>query len=724
MLNRFIDGFRRLNQPPPPEDSVGLRVSVALTVMIAVGAVVSQSIVTGIAPFIGFVGIPLGFWFSWVRRRQDNWWVKLILTGLLLVAFGVFISSILRTGLTSVTDTQQPLAVLFIWVQVMHAFDVPGRRDLFFSLAAAVAMIAVGGVSALGADYGLFVISFAAAAAVALLFARRAEIRDLIEVDGGTRAHMLSNSSGRRGSRSAVSGAVSALALVMSILLLGLAIYTFMPRFRAGRVLNLPFSVKAQSSLSSDGEEIENPGISEGGESGGTRVDGGYFGFSNRMDLSVRGRPSDDVVMRVRADRPALWRGLAYSKYTGRTWVAEDTDVKKIETPPPFSIPGTRPSGVPVEDLIQTFYVEADQPNLVFGASRPRIVYFPAPSIRFDSNGSIRTPVSIDQGTVYSVVSERPKVTNDDLALASGPVDLRGAAGFLEVPESVPQRVRDLAFAITAGATTTDEKVRAIEGWLHSNTEYTLDIPPLPAGADTVDQFLFVDRKGFCEQIATAESILLRIVGVPSRLVAGYTEGNHGLFSGIYEVRGSDAHSWTEVLYPQLGWIESDPTIVVPRAGQAPSQAGEFLSWIRGHTPSWVRAPFRMVGAFFSGLLRLSPVSVAIALVLISTAYVYFILRRRRRRPPRGTWSEEVMRRVDEAAEPIGFGRRSFQTTSEFTVAVRAGPLIGRPEADLLRDVAAAVDRDAFGREPLPDDDRRATEKTADRVAGALANRG
>ncbi len=115
------------------------------------------------------------------------------------------------------------------------------------------------------------------------------------------------------------------------------------------------------------------------------------------------------------------------------------------------------------------------------------------------------------------------------------------------------------------------------------HTRYTLDIPPLPAGADAVEQFLFEDRRGFCEQIGTSLVVLLRSLGIPARLGVGYVSGERNPFTGLYEVRASDAHAWAEVWFPGVGWQIFDPTASVPLAGDsglagAGSGLGAFLS--------------------------------------------------------------------------------------------------------------------------------------------------
>lgn len=750
MFDRLVDAFRRVNRPPPPEPSIALRVAVATCVLIPLAAVARSDLLSAGVVWMGFIGIPVGLWFSWWRREREDWWIKLILTFLLVIVFANFISAIMRTGIASLAETQEPLAELFVWVQLLHSFDAKGRRDLSFSLAAAVAMIAIGGVVALEADYGIFIFSFMVAITSALYLNRRCELRDL--ANAGSRIAIRGN---RVGSASellqpnkGLAALRSALMLGLMVVILGVVIFVFMPRMRPGKTLNLPFSIKGQSTLASGGFRVENPGITEGGGSGKdeTSVNGGYFGFANNMDLGVRDRPTDEIVMRVRAERPAYWRGIAYSKYDGRRWIADEKALKRIEGDPPLTIPSTTGTITPIvsaDELIQTFYVEIEQPNLVFAAQYPSQVYFPAPGLRQDANASLRSPVSVEAGTVYSVISRRPRVStemlraSDDANRILSPARVgtdtvtpeetiaSRLAEYLEVPDSVPQRVRSLATSLTSGMSTTYQKVAAIEAWLSENTEYTLEIPPLPENADAVDQFLFEDRKGYCEQIATAETILLRLAGVPARVVTGYTQGRRGVLSGVFEVRGTDAHAWTEVYFPSFGWIEMDPTSHVPRAEENPSRFNEIYQWMRGAVgklPGWVRAPLRGLAGIFKNVWAILVV-IPLLSALLMTLVVRARLRARRRQElatASNSWHLDVLLRLSDAVSQWGLGRRETQTAAEFVHQIREGPLAEMPEAELLKHIAATIDMDAFSRQGIDNELRILVERELDRVLDAI----
>ncbi|MSR13974.1 MAG: DUF4129 domain-containing protein [Gammaproteobacteria bacterium] len=90
---------------------------------------------------------------------------------------------------------------------------------------------------------------------------------------------------------------------------------------------------------------------------------------------------------------------------------------------------------------------------------------------------------------------------------------------------------------------------------------YTLLPPALPG--DSVDQFLFETRAGFCEHFAASFTVLMRAAGIPARVVTGYQGGEYNPVSDYLLIRQRDAHAWAEVYLPHEGWVRVDPTSVV-----------------------------------------------------------------------------------------------------------------------------------------------------------------
>jgi hypothetical protein len=134
---------------------------------------------------------------------------------------------------------------------------------------------------------------------------------------------------------------------------------------------------------------------------------------------------------------------------------------------------------------------------------------------------------------------------------------------YLQLPENLSPRITELARNITTTAKTPYDMAVAITNYLRSTITYSATVDAPPDGTDPLVWFLFDSRKGFCNYYATAEVILLRSVGVPTRMVVGFAEGENEP-PNTYIVREKDAHAWPEVYFPGIGWVEFEPTSIQP----------------------------------------------------------------------------------------------------------------------------------------------------------------
>jgi transglutaminase-like putative cysteine protease len=131
--------------------------------------------------------------------------------------------------------------------------------------------------------------------------------------------------------------------------------------------------------------------------------------------------------------------------------------------------------------------------------------------------------------------------------------------GALRLPPDVNPRTRALAQQwLDEGATPRELVERARSMIREQQFAYTLR--PSILGRESVDDFLFNTREGYCEHYASAFSFLMRAAGVPSRVVIGYLGGERNPFGGYYVVRQADAHAWSEVWFEDEGWVRVDPT--------------------------------------------------------------------------------------------------------------------------------------------------------------------
>jgi hypothetical protein len=151
-------------------------------------------------------------------------------------------------------------------------------------------------------------------------------------------------------------------------------------------------------------------------------------------------------------------------------------------------------------------------------------------------------------------------VTEAELRAAPTEYPPEIAALYLQVPEGLPGRVRDLAAQIVAGVDNPYDRAVRLQDYLRANYVYTLDVPPPAEGRDAVDYFLFEAPGGFCSYYASALAVMLRTQGVAARVATGYAMGEYDRARRAYRVPASAAHAWVEVYFPGYGWVEFEPT--------------------------------------------------------------------------------------------------------------------------------------------------------------------
>ncbi|MGH9080119.1 MAG: DUF3488 domain-containing protein, partial [Acidimicrobiales bacterium] len=482
------------NRPGPAEHSVTFRVASAAAVIVALAACWSQqelsAVVAMAAMATTIVGNVLSYW-----RREHPW--KPVKPLLAACAVGGFVWFIITAGHTAtpgdIATVEAPLAVLFAWVLCTHAFDVPARRDVAYSLAGSAALMAVAAAQSVDLTLGIYVVFWAVCCVGGLL-------------------SMSQSMSGGRGIPWRTAGAATVAVLAVGALLLAL-----LPAPHVSTALVFPSSPGNSSAVDSASRLTDGAGSlpAHAASARGRTGVGGFLGFARSLDTGVRASLGDEVVMRVRASRPSFWVGQTYDKWDGQSWIqsadpAGGTGVDKLQFGSPFAIP-LAPDQVAnrADDTtdVQTFYLAQSGPNLVFHADDAQRVYIQSRYLFLTGDGTIVSATSMGAGTVYTVVSNDTTASAAELrqAAAAAPttevLKADQQARYLQLPHPYP-RVAALARQITIGSGTTGggagadtyDKVMAVEGWMAKHITYTTDIPPLASGADAVSSFLFGTR--------------------------------------------------------------------------------------------------------------------------------------------------------------------------------------------------------------------------------------
>ena len=180
---------------------------------------------------------------------------------------------------------------------------------------------------------------------------------------------------------------------------------------------------------------------------------------------------------------------------------------------------------------------------------------------------------NVHAGQTYTESVAQPNPTDDQLASAKPATSAsQGDTDELALPPDVPASVRSLVSGIVNGKDSAYAKARAISDYFHNPANgfgYSLQTKGGESSSDLVD---FLNAKvGYCQQYAAAAAVMMRIAGVPARVVLGYTHTAPNA-SGQFTVTTDDAHAWVEADFEGLGWIPFDPT---PLTG---SQAARAVS--------------------------------------------------------------------------------------------------------------------------------------------------
>jgi hypothetical protein len=161
--------------------------------------------------------------------------------------------------------------------------------------------------------------------------------------------------------------------------------------------------------------------------------------------------------------------------------------------------------------------------------------------------------------TVYEGVSDVSVPSPMTLDRLTVPMSHAIPERYLQLPQLLDPRIPELAHKLTDTEPSPYRRALAIQNYLRTKYGYTLQLPSQPT-ADPLADFLFRRRRGHCEYFASSMAVLLRTVGIPSRIITGFRGAQFNEVNSTYIVRASDAHSWVEAFIPGAGWTTFDPT--------------------------------------------------------------------------------------------------------------------------------------------------------------------
>jgi hypothetical protein len=460
---------------------------------------------------------------SWVIREQ---WTALLTLG--YVAFYLLDFFLISRGFLNAT------VHLVLFVMVVRLFSAQRDRDYYFLSVIAFLMVLS---SALLTVDSVFLLAFAVFMLMAVLSFILMEMRHVSSRTHAQSRGFAENDSNRPPMM--LSLAVASPVLVVCILLGAAGIFFLLPRASGGYL----------GAYAPAGEITT--------------------GFSDSVELGRIGeiQQSGAVVMHIQIDGDERgsfdlkWRGVSLSRFDGRTW--SNSRNMHVLFPEPeghygLFFPGDGTQQRAGRSIHYRVLMEPVGMNVFFLASTPVSLEGDYRHLAMDDGGAV---INLDSGrpvSRYEATSNLPPSEAAALRRAETIYPPYVRSTYLTLPV-LDHRIPQLAQQVTAAADNNYDKAVALEAYLRTHFVYTLQLPRT-VPQDPLATFLFERKQGHCEYFASSMAVMLRALGIPSRVVNGFRTGEFNDVTSQYVVRASNAHSWVEAYFPNYGWAAFDPT--------------------------------------------------------------------------------------------------------------------------------------------------------------------
>jgi transglutaminase-like putative cysteine protease len=306
--------------------------------------------------------------------------------------------------------------------------------------------------------------------------------------------------------------------------------------------------------------------------------------YGSELTLGGPRELSEVPVLEVRTPSNArYWRAVVFDKFTGRRW--ENTDDTLVS----FGADNQLLPMIPYQARQVITHTTtllgpsmsslpmAAQPLWVDQPARASLSFVDVPasatpgqsgatgaSQGVDTLSYAQSRIPLDAGESYVATSMRSVATEPQLRSAGTRYPTWITERYLQLPDSVPARVKQLAENIAAAYDNPYDKSSAIEHYLRTEIDYNEKINAPPPDRDPVDYILFDLKQAYCDYYATSMAVMVRSLGIPARIASGYAQGTYDAEKDAYIVKLEDAHTWVEVFFPTYGWVEFEPTAAQP----------------------------------------------------------------------------------------------------------------------------------------------------------------
>jgi transglutaminase-like putative cysteine protease len=447
--------------------------------------------------------------------------------------------------------------------------------------------------------------------------------------------------------------------------------------------------------------------------------------------ITLNSRDAAEIEVKITPEMAAFLRERSFDEYTTNGW---KINVEGVALPPGerTDVPVAENTGGARQELTVKVTVEGGNDDHLFSVGQPVAADIPAEARVGESPediSSLEPEGGISNGDSYSVTGSVSIASIDQLQ-AAGTDYPEWTDPYTELPGDVPSRVARKALEITAGAETPYEQAVAVERYLRT---FPIDynVTAAPAGRDGVDYFLFDAQRGYFDYHASAMAVMLRTLGVPSRVATGYVidsiarEGE----TDVYRLTQRNAFAWPEVYFPGIGWVEFSPTpseALIERPGTAPEPtpaaapsdgtAREPDIGIVPPGPIEAPAPIEEPGGGRGVWFVLLSLAIVGGVALAVVAGGRFAWEYGLGGLPQSAKLWEKTRRLASLAKS---GARESETPREFARRLRRDI----PGAEPVTYIEATYERSRFGHKALTEEESERLETAWSSVRGALLRR-
>ena len=296
--------------------------------------------------------------------------------------------------------------------------------------------------------------------------------------------------------------------------------------------------------------------------------------FSDQLTISGNVRlPTGEVLYYTSPQLlPHYLEGFTYDHFDGHSWTTSLAYSQAYSANAPMPVDNDRADNSQVTTAITVVQPPEGTKHYIFGPPQP-ITFDTATAAYSDgTTGAWVQQNPLVKGERYTVTSMQ--TTSDSALLSAVPLPAASqdlwhndknyaslAMDYMQVPQDLSPNVQNTMKQWTRGATDAYSALKMLEAHLSDQAVFTYSITnaPVPGNTDAVD-WLLQTRSGYCTYYATTMAVMARQMGIPTRVVNGFSQGHIDQARHVWAVDGQDAHSWVQAYLPSFGWVNFDPT--------------------------------------------------------------------------------------------------------------------------------------------------------------------